>query len=65
MFCHKLTIYCIDLLSFLGYSWRELCGCIEWLNPYAQIIKEQKLNQIKQFDKVREGCLPILADFKL
>eukprot|EP00794_Sanderia_malayensis_P018796 gene18796-20689_t len=41
-----------NITELTGHAWNELNDCVKWLTPFAQICKQQKLNSVKQFEKV-------------
>eukprot|EP00794_Sanderia_malayensis_P018791 gene18791-20682_t len=41
-----------NITELTGHTWNELNNCVKWLTPFAQICKQQKLNSVKQFEKV-------------
>ncbi|XP_065064793.1 G1/S-specific cyclin-E1-like [Rhopilema esculentum] len=42
----------LDISLVTGYQLKDLCKCIQWLVPFHEVVKDRKVNSIKQFDKI-------------
>lgn len=40
------------LKEVTGYSWDDLISCRHWMQPYAQVLKDQPAQQLKDFEDV-------------
>ncbi|KAL5271744.1 hypothetical protein ACHWQZ_G000074 [Mnemiopsis leidyi] len=42
------------LKEVTGYSWDDLISCRHWMQPYAQVLKDQPAQQLKDFEDVEK-----------